>query len=60
MAECAAGMVARRGEKATDFRGFLGNVIFDEISWGVGLVKPKRHGVVLVEVAVVLKRGCRE
>ncbi len=52
-AKCAAGMVARKGEKATDFRGFLGCVGVDDIGGRVGLVKPKRRGVVLVEVTVV-------
>ncbi len=60
MAECVSGMVARRGEKATNLRSVLGNAMLDEIWWGVGLVKPKRRGVVLVEVAEGLKRGCRE
>ncbi len=46
-------MVARKGEKATDFLGFLGCVGVDDIDGRVGLVKPKRRGVVLVEVTVV-------
>ncbi len=55
-----AGMVARRGEKATDFHGFVGREGCDDDGGRVGLVKPKRRGVVLVEVAVVWERGCRE
>ncbi len=60
VAKCAAGMVVRRGEKTTDFHGFLGCVGVDDGGGRVGLVKPKRVGVVLVEVAVVWERGCRE
>ncbi len=54
------GMVVRRGEKATDFRGFLGCVVGDGIGLGVGLVKPKRRGVVLAAVAVESGKCCRE
>ncbi len=60
VAERVVGMVVRRGEKATDFRGFLGCVGVDDIGGRVGLVKPKRRGVVLAEVAVVWERGYRE
>ncbi len=54
------GMVVKRGEKATDFRGFLWCVVEDDIGLGVGLVKPKRRGIVLVEVAVESGKCCRE
>ena len=60
VAGCVVGMVVRRGEKATDFCGFWGCVGVDDIGGRVGLVKPKRRGVVLAEVAVELERGCRE
>ncbi len=60
VAKCAAGMVARKGEKATDFRGFLVFVGVDDIGGSVGLVKPKRRGVVLVAVAVESGKCCRE
>ncbi len=52
----AAGMVARRGEKATDFCGLAGCVGCDDDGGRVGLVKPRRRGVVLVEVAVMWRR----
>ncbi len=54
------GMVVRRGEKATDFLGFLGWVGCDDVGGRVGLVNSKRRGVVLVEDAVVWGMGCRE
>ncbi len=60
VAKRAVGMVVRRGEKTTDFRNFLGCVGVDDIGERVGLVKPKRRGVVLAEVAVEWERGCRE
>ncbi len=46
------GMVARIGEKATNFRGFTGSVGRDDGGGRVGLVKPRRHGVILIEVTV--------
>ena len=54
------GMVVRRGEKTTDFRGFVGCVGVGGIGGRVGLVKPKRRGVELVEVAVEVEKCCRE
>ncbi len=60
VAEHVVGMVVRRSEKATDFRILLGCTGVDDIGGRVGLVKPKRRGVVLAEVAVVWERGCRE
>ncbi len=46
-------MVVRRDEKATAFRGFLLIEGVEDGCGRVGLVKPKRRGVVLVEVATV-------
>ncbi len=46
----AAGMVARRGEKATNFRGLVGCVGPEDGGGRVGLVKPRRCSVVLIEV----------
>ncbi len=60
VAERVVGMVVRRGQKTTDFRKFLGFGGADDIGERVGLVKPKRCGVVLIKVAVVWERGCRE
>ncbi len=54
------GMVVKRGEKATNFCGFVGRVGCDDGGGMVGLVKPRRKGVVLIEVAVLWERGCRE
>ncbi len=48
-----AGMVARRGEKATDFCGFVGRVGHDDGGGRVGLVKPRRRGVELIEDTVM-------
>ncbi len=56
----AVGMVVGRGEKATDFCGFLGCLGVADVSGGVGLVNPNRRGVVLVEVAVVWGMGWQE
>ncbi len=56
----AVGMVARRGEKATDFHDFVGRVGRDEDGGRVELVNPRRLGVVLIEVAVLWERGWRE
>ncbi len=58
VAERAVGILVRRGEKTTDFRGCLGCLGVADVSGGVGLVNPKRRGVVLVEVAVEWKRDC--
>ncbi len=57
---CAVGMVARRGEKATDFHGFVGHEGRDDDGGRVGLVNPRRRGVILIEVTVTSERGCRE
>ncbi len=57
VAKRVVGMVVRRGKKATDFHGFLGCVGVDDIGGRVGLVKPRRRGVVLVEVALEWERG---
>ncbi len=43
------GIVARIGEKATDFCGFVGWVGCDDGGRSVGLVKPRRRGVVLID-----------
>ncbi len=53
-------MVVRRGEKTTDFFDFLGCMGVDDIGGRVGLVKPRRRGVGLAEVAVGWERVCRE
>ncbi len=56
----AAGMVARRGEKATDFCGFVVREGRADGGGRIGLVKPRRCGVILIEVTVMWERGCRE
>ncbi len=53
-------MVVRRGEKTTDFRVCLGCVGVGDDCGRVGLVNPKRRGVVLIEGTVMWERGCRE
>ncbi len=50
----------RRGEKTTDFFGFVGCMGVDDIGGRAGLVKPRRRGVGMAEIAVEWERGCRE
>ncbi len=49
---CAAGMVARIGERATNLCGLVGGAGRDDGGGRVGLVKPRSHYVLLIDFTV--------